>query len=129
MDDKYLIHHRKVCLKKLQSSPSQAEKACTALSSIRGMINADPISECRIKLSYSLEHLSFNLIEELLEELGFHLDRSLLPTIRRMVYQYLEDNAREHLSFEEGEDEQNLVCKIDHPVSHEEPEKYWTNYR
>ena len=127
MDDKLPILRRMVCFKKLQTSPSQATRACDALRNIQGIVQAEPLNSHRIRLSFSLQYLRFSLIEELLEELGFHLDRSLFPGIRRMIYQYLEDNALENLNFEE--DEKKLVCRVDTSLTRPEPEKYWTDYR
>ncbi len=86
-----------------------------------------PIAHCRLSLTYSLEYLSFELVEALLKELGFYLDDSFLPSVRRNIYQYLEDNVREQLHVDQQK--QILVCDIEAELPHDEPEKYWNNYR
>lgn len=126
MDKHIHIRERKICLSR-KGNKTQVEEACAALRGIQGVYTAQPISNYRLTLTYSLEHLSFELIEELLKELGFYLDTSIFAYIRRNIYQYLEDNAREKMHVDE--EKQALVCDIDADLPHDEPEKYWNNYR
>ncbi len=126
MDEPIYIRKRMVCL--TRSGPqTQAKEACAALRGVKGIIDVHPISSYRLSLTYSLEDLSFELVEALLTELGFYLDSSLFAVIRRNVYQYLEDNVREKIHADEKE--QSLVCNINDELRHDEPEKYWNNYR
>jgi hypothetical protein len=127
MDDQNYIRKRMICLT-CKGPESQAAAACRALSRIHGIHSATPISEKRISLVYSLEYLTFELIESLLKELGFTLDNNIFAVIRRGIYQYLEDTAREKMQLEKQE-EQVLVCNIDEELPSKEPEKYWNNYR
>ena len=115
-----------VCLKP-GIKGKQAEEACIALKGIRGVYHVYPLNPRRIHLTYSLELLSFELIEDLLIELGFYLDNSIIARIRRTLFQYLEDNVREKLHVDE--EDHSLVCQIDAGLEHEEPEKYWNDYR
>ena len=126
MDEHIHIRERKICLTR-DGDKSQVVKACEALRGIQGVYHAQPVSNYRLTLTYSLEHLSFELVEELLKELGFYLDNSIFAIIRRNIYQYLEDNAREKLHVDE--EKQALVCDIEAELPHDEPEKYWNNYR
>ena len=126
MVDNPLIRKRMICLKP-GIEGNQAEQACTALRGVKGVFEVRPLSHRRIHLTYTLEMLSFELIEGLLSELGFKLDNSILAKIRRTVYQYLEDNVREKMHVEE--EEHALVCQADDGLDQEEPEKYWNNYR
>jgi hypothetical protein len=123
MDDN-AIRTRRVCLARSDDN-RQAERACASLNGIQGVISAEPLNDRQLMLSYSLEYLSFELIEGLLKELGFYLDNSLPAIIRRNVFQYLEDNAREKLRVER--EEQRLACSVDFD-SRQEPDKYWTDY-
>ena len=121
------IRTRRVCLARNEDR-QQAARACASLNGIQGVISARPLNDRQLMLSYSLEYLSFELIEALLRELGFYLDNSLPAIIRRTVYQYLEDNARERLRLQR--EEQRLACSVD-PERHsasERPEKYWSDY-
>lgn len=126
MEEERYIRTRRVCLAH-NDDRQQAEKACASLRGIKGVMSAEPLNERQLMLSYSLRHLSFELIEGLLKELGFYLDNSLPATIRRTVYQYLEDNAREQLQLEQ--EEQLLSCSVRFGESSApEPEKYWSDY-
>ncbi len=124
MEENY-IRTRKVCLARNDDS-QQALRACENLNGIQGVISAQPLNECQLMLSYSLEYLSFELIEALLKELGFYLDQSLPAIIRRNVYQYLEDNAREKLRVDR--EQQSLTCSVSFDGQMDEPEKYWSDY-
>lgn len=126
MNEQLHIRKRLVCLKR-GGDKSQVEAACATLRGIKGVVDAHPVSGYRLSLTYSLEHLTFDLIEGLLSELGFHLDNSFFAVIRRNIYQYLEDNAREKIHVDE--ENQKLVCQVDPEALHDEPEKYWNNYR
>lgn len=126
MDDQIYIRKRLICLAQ-NGHESQAEEACATLRGIKGVFDAQPVNNHRLSLTYSLEHLTFELIEDLLRELGFYLDDSIFAVIRRNIYQYLEDNAREKIHVDE--EKQKLVCEVDTEIPHDEPEKYWNNYR
>jgi hypothetical protein len=126
MKDPVPVRKRMVCLKRI-ASRSQAQDACAALRKIQGVVDAQPISNHRLTLTYSLEFLSFELVEGLLKELGFFLDNSILARIRRTIYQYLEDNVREKLHIDD--EKQTLVIDVEADLPHKEPEKYWNNYR
>ncbi len=126
MDEHLHIRERKICLNR-SGDTHQVEAACAALRGIQGVYHAQPVSNYRLTLTYSLQYLSFELIEALLKELGFYLDNSIFAIIRRNIYQYLEDNVREKLRLDE--EKQALVCDIDADIPNDEPEKYWNNYR
>lgn len=134
MGDESLIRKRMVCLA-CNGNQSQAVEACAILTSINGVLQAKPVNNKRIALVYSLEHLSFELIESLLKELGFVLDNNLFAIVRRYIYQYLEDTAREKMELMQQQEQQQehkqqvLMCNIDTDMPHDEPEKYWNNYR
>jgi len=119
-----VIRTRSVCLKKMPEG--QSERVCSLLKSLNGVECATPISKHRLKLTYSLELLTFELIEDLLIELGFKLDRSIPASLRRYYYQYVEDNVREkhHIN----EEKHQLVCHLDHDDS-KTPVQYWDQYR
>jgi len=118
-----LIRTRSVCLKKI--AEGQSECVCSLLKSLNGVECATPISKHRLKLTYSLELLTFELIEDLLIELGFKLDRSIPASLRRYYYQYVEDNVREkhHIN----EESHHLVCHLNHGNS-KNSVRYWDQY-
>lgn len=127
MNEHIHTRERKICLTR-NGDKSQVVEACKALRKVQGVYHACPVSSYRITLTYSLKYLSFELVEALLKELGFYLDHSIFSYIRRNIYQYLEDNAREKLRVDE--EKQTLVCDVSSEAKRDdEPEKYWNNYR
>lgn len=134
MGDEALIRKRMICLA-CNGTQHQAVEACEVLSNVKGIHHSRPIHKNRISLIYSLEHITFELVESLLAELGYELDKRFFAIIRRNIYQYLEDNAREKMILAQLEEEheeheqQVLMCNIDTDMPHKEPEKYWNNYR
>lgn len=130
MEDAAYICRRKVCLAD-NGDQAQATEACASLLGIHGIYGAVPVSSSALELSYSVKELSFDLIEDLLKELGYYLDDSMVARLRRNIYQYLEDNLREKLRVDE--ENQKLACDIEpstqEPEQGVEPEKYWSNYR
>jgi hypothetical protein len=123
MDQNEYIRTRSICLKR--TDDGQANRACTLLKSIKGVYHATPINKHRLKLTYSLELLSFELIEGLLKELGFSLDLSMPAYLRRYYYQYMEDSVRETLEI--NDEEHKLVCSLDESDP-DESEQYWDQY-
>lgn len=125
MDSESFFRTRNICLAKTESDGT-AIKVCAILQGIKGVSHASPINKHRIKLCYSLEFLSFELIEELLKELGYGLDYSLPAYLRRYYYQYTEDNVRESLKI--NDEKQELSCRLD-PLDADNPDQYWDEYR
>jgi len=123
MDQNNVIRTRSVCLKKM--TVGQSMRACSLLKTLNGVELASPITPHRLKLTYSLELLTFELIEGLLIELGFKLDHSIPASIRRYYYQYTEDNVREkhHIN----EKNHALVCHLDH-FETKNSTQYWDQY-
>jgi len=127
MDDTECYRCRLFYLRQSADPSKQAEAACEVLAGIKGVILAAPATHNSIHLIYSLNHLSFELLTDLLDELGFELDNSILLSLRKTIFQFLEDNARDnmHIDITEFEEE----CD-DHPtIPQESCDKYWDDYR
>jgi hypothetical protein len=58
-----------------------------------------------IHVSYDLNHISLNVIEGLLSELGFHLDNSLMAKLKRALCYYTEENELQALGLPTGQDQ------------------------
>jgi hypothetical protein len=126
MDDTDHYRCRLILLRQSADESKQAEAACDVLAGIEGVLLAAPADSCSIHLIYSLDHLSLELVDDLLNELGFELDKSILVTVRKTIYEFLDDNARENMhidvsSFQEDPDE---IPEI----PHQSPDKYWEDY-
>ena len=127
MDDTDHYRCRLIYLEQSEEPSKQAEAASEALIGIEGIILAAPVDSHSIHLIYSLDNLSFELIGDLLSELGFELENSILLNLRKTIFQFLEDNARDNMhidvtSFHE-------VAEETHEIPHESEDKYWEDYR
>ncbi|MEE8365421.1 MAG: hypothetical protein V3R76_06525 [Gammaproteobacteria bacterium] len=126
MDDFEHYRCRHIYLKQSDEASKQAEAACNAVAGLEGMLLAAPTDTHSLHLIYSLDHISFELISDLLDELGFECEESILLSLRITFYQFLEENARDNMdidvaSFEETSSEV-------HEIPHQSPDKYWEEY-
>ena len=104
----------------------QAEAACDKLAGIEGILLAAPADQYSIHLIYSLDHLSFELVVDLLNELGFEMDDSILLALKKTIYQYLDTNARENMHIDVTQFEEEPADTPD--VPQQSSEKYWEDY-
>ena len=118
---------RRVYLKPGDDPRRDAHAACEALVNIEGIILAAPHSEQGLHIIYSLDDLSFEIIIELLEELGYQPDNSLLMSLRNTIFSYLEDNARANMQVDVTEFEEPDLESPDIPQ--QDDDKYWDDYR
>ena len=131
MDDLESYRCRLFYLRQSADPAQQAEAACEVLAGTEGVILAAATSQNSIHLIYSLNHLSFELLTDFLAELGFELDNSILLSLRKTIFQFLEDNARDNMHIDVSELEQHLEQHLqDHPeIPHQTCDKYWDDYR
>jgi hypothetical protein len=128
MEDTDQYRCRLIYLKQTADITKQAQAACEAVSGIEGIILAAPSDSHSVHLIYSLNNLSFELLTDLFNELGFELDNSILLSLRNTIFQFLETNARDNMQIdvtkfqvEPGEDDgTSLPCQSS--------DKYWEDY-
>ena len=118
---------RRVYLKPGDDSRRDAHSACEALVNIDGIVLAAPHGEQSLHIIYSLNELSFEIVIDLLEELGYQPDDSLLMSLRNTIFCYLEDNARANMQVDVTEFEESDVESPEIPQ--QDDEKYWDDYR
>jgi hypothetical protein len=126
MEDTDHYRCRLIYLRESADQSKQAGVACDKLAGIEGILLAAPVDQHSIHLIYSLDHLSFELIIDLLNELGFEMDDSILLSLQKTIYQYLDTNAREnmHVDVSQFEEEPHETPEI----PHESSDKYWEDY-
>jgi hypothetical protein len=126
MDDADRYRCRRIYLKPGDDPAYQADAACEALVNIDGILLAAPINEQSVHIIYSLDRLSFEILIELLTELKFEVDDSLLMSLRTTIFCFLEDNARDnmHIDVTEFQQEDPESPEIPHP----DDDKYWDDY-
>jgi hypothetical protein len=126
MDDADRYRCRRIYLKPGDNPAYQADAACEALVNIDGILLAASINEQSVHIIYSLDRLSFEILIELLTELNFEVDNSLLMSLRTTIFCFLEDNARDNMHIDVAEFQQ------EDPESSEIPQqdndKYWDDY-
>ncbi|MCP4430129.1 MAG: hypothetical protein GY806_04045 [Gammaproteobacteria bacterium] len=127
MDDISCYRCRLFYLRPSTNPDKQAEAACEVLAGTEGVLLAAPTSAQSIHLIYSLNHLSFELLTDLLTELGFELDKSILLCLRNTIFQFLEDNARENMHVNVADFE--VPCESSNQVPNQSTDKYWDDYR
>ncbi|NOX08168.1 MAG: hypothetical protein GXP22_01545 [Gammaproteobacteria bacterium] len=101
MDDQAntLIRHRKICFRGPHENTSQAQTATLILSDIEGILKVTSEGDDIIHISYDIQLISLRIIDELLVEIGLHLDNNLFCKLKRALYYYSEDAQRETLGY------------------------------
>jgi hypothetical protein len=127
MDDADRYRCRRIYLKQSDNPAYQAIAACDALTNIEGILLASPFDEYSIHIIYSLDKLTFEIVIEVLNELEFETDDSLLISLRNTIFCFLEDNARDNLHIDVTEFQ---LDEDEHPeIPHQQDsEKYWDDY-
>ena len=94
-----------------------------------GILLAAPADHHSIHLIYSLDHLSFELVVDLLDELEFEMDDSILLNLKKTIYQFLDTNARDNMHIDVSQFEEESADSPDTPkIQHRSSEKYWEDY-
>ncbi len=127
MDDIECYRCRRFYLRQSVDPKKQAEAACEVLAGTEGVVLAAAASQNSIHLIYSLNHLSFELLTDLLTELGFELEDSILLSLRKTIFQFLDDNARDNMHIDVTEFQED--CDAPNEMPHQTSDKYWDDYR
>lgn len=126
MDETECYRCRLFYLKHSTDPTKQAEAVCEVLAGTKGVILAAPASKDSIHLIYSLNHLSFELLTDLLDELGFEHDDSILLNLRKTIYEFLEDNARDNMHIDVTDFHE--PCQTPPQIPHQDADRYWDDY-
>jgi hypothetical protein len=126
MQDADRYRCRRIYLKHSDDPAYQAHAACEALINIDGILLASPFGTHGAHIIYSLDKLSFEIIIELLAELEFETDDSLLLTLRNTIFCFLEDNARDNIQIDVTQFQQDNgeIEEIMQPDN----DQYWEDY-
>ncbi|GMQ83841.1 MAG: hypothetical protein BMS9Abin08_0668 [Gammaproteobacteria bacterium] len=129
------VKYREIGFCNPHPDPQQALSAVLVLADIEGIIRVTIPDHSRntIHVSYDLNQISLYIIEDLLSELGFHLDNSLLAKLKRALYYYTEENELLTLGPPTGQDQSTreifMRCYQGH--SHgcrDERPQHWRKY-
>ena len=127
-----LLKHRQIHFCPFHPDQQQAHSASLLLSDVEGIRLLRPQHAHLLHVSYDITLLNLNLIEDVLIDLGFHLDNSLIVKLKRALYYYTEEVERANLGIDECgcADRQvfiNRYSKLRHGCRDERPE-HWRNY-
>jgi hypothetical protein len=128
MDDADRYRCRRIYLELSDKPAFQAAAACDALNNIDGILLAAPFDTHCIHIIYSLDQLSFEIIIELLAELEFETNKSLLQALLNTIFCFLEDNARDNMQIDATELPANENQTPESPPL-QDNDKYWDDYR
>lgn len=127
-----LVKHREIRFCRLHPDSTQAHSASLLLSDIEGIHLVQPLGPHLLHVSYDISRITLVIIEGALNELGYHLDNSLMLKLKRALYYYTEETQRANLGLEEVccPDKQmfiNRYLRRRHGCRDERPE-HWRNY-
>jgi hypothetical protein len=129
------VKHREIGFRDPHPDPHQATTALVLLADIEGIVHASIPDPARnsVRVSYDLSRICLRVVEALLQELGFHLDNSLMSRLKRALYYYTEENEMQSQSAHDSQDYSTREifmrcyrCKM-HGCRDERPE-HWRNY-
>jgi len=76
------VKHRLIPFSELHPDENQAGTAAMLLAEMEGILGVEPISAIELKVSYDVLQTTLLQIEEVIGELGLHLDRNLMYRLK-----------------------------------------------
>lgn len=95
--DQQVLKRREINFSPLHPDPNQADSARKVLIGVTGIRELDSPHACCLHIQYDIRHITLRMINEALEQLGFHLDNSLVGKLKRALFYYTEDTERANL--------------------------------
>ncbi len=95
--ERALCKQREISFFEFHPDPDQCDSAQQLLSQIAEIDHCECIAPRTLSIHYNLRHISLEVIELLLEELGFHLETGLLYKLTHALYHYTEEVQQDNL--------------------------------
>jgi hypothetical protein len=127
------VKHRLIPFSALHPDKNQAHTASLFLSSLEGILRAEPVSALVVRVSYDVLQTTLLEIEDLLGNLGLHLDRNLMYRLKSALCHYTEETQRANCGCPRGESNcrkkifASRYGKLDHTCRDHRPE-HWRKY-
>lgn len=86
-----LLKRRDIRFRNLDPDANDATEAMQLLLEVKGIEHIMVASHDCMHIHYDLRHISLNMIESALTEVGFHLDDSLVSKMKRALFYYIEE--------------------------------------
>ncbi len=94
------IKNRTITFTGPHTEADQAQTATQLLRDLDGVVDVHASNPLCLEIRYDLSRISRQIIEELLQEVGFHLDNGLLAKLKRALHYYTECIERENHGYE-----------------------------
>jgi hypothetical protein len=85
------IKQREIHFRSLDPATNDARETMALLMDIPGIDDIRALTANCLQVRYDLRHISLQVIESALAEVGFHLDNSLLVKMKRALFYYTEE--------------------------------------
>ena len=95
-----------------QAEKNPADAAIALLSQVDGIIDLQLINDYSISVTYHLPKLSLSDIDEVLQEVGFHLDNSIITKLKRALFYYAEETQLANFGYDHAESKSTLEIFI-----------------
>jgi hypothetical protein len=95
-----LIKQREVAFCPLHANSNQAETAGYLLTNVNGIYTVETVNQQLLHITYNIQYITLQTIEDALTELGFHLDNSLFAKLKRALLYYSEETQLANLGYE-----------------------------
>jgi len=125
-----LVKQREILFVAPQKDPDPASSAIQLLQGIDGLLEATKDHEHGISITYHLHKISLRIIEDALQEVGFHLDNSLFAKIKRALFHYTEETQLANMGYDHAESKStteifiNRYNQLQHGCRDERPSYY-----
>jgi len=125
-----LIKRREIQFVAPQKDVDPAASAMVLLQGIDGILDTTREHEHSISVTYHLQKIGLRIIEDALQEVGFHLDNSLFAKIKRALFHYTEETQLANMGYEHAESKStteifiNRYNQLRHGCRDERPSYY-----
>ncbi len=125
------IKHREILFCTLRPD-DQAKAASLLLNGVEGVLYARPVGDTQLLVGYDIRHVTLNIIDDALTELGFHLANHLMAKFKRALYYYTEETQRQNMGLEQCNTGVHVFIqryqRLQHGCRDGRPE-YWRKYQ
>ncbi len=127
------VKHREILFRGPHPDPHQAQSAALLLSDLDGItrVHLAQANSMLLCVSYDVHIICLQFIEEILIEMGYHLDNNLMVKVKRAIYYYTEQVERETHGCKSGNCTRNIFIenyrRHTHGCRDERPE-HWRKY-
>ena len=98
-----LLKRREIRFRNLDPHANDATEAMQLLLDVAGIEHIMATTQDCMHIHYDLRHISLQMIEAALIEVGFHLDNSLLCKLKRALFYYIEETQLMNLAYDHNQ--------------------------